>query len=152
MMLTPARQLAMKLMREHDLTKWSFSFNKNKRRLGVCRYKKKSIELSRYFVTANDEDTIKDIILHEIAHALVGTGQGHNNVWKQKAVDIGCSPSRTKSVITDAPHKFFLWCNNCGQKTPIYRQRKRTAACGFCCKKYNNGRYTDKYKLEQVEE
>lgn len=144
-----ARRNADNSLLEHGLNDWVCGLNNNKRRLGVCKFRKKRIELSRYFITANDEDTVRDVILHEIAHALVGQGHGHDSVWKAKAASIGCETKCQKEVTINAPCKYKLVCPNCGREVPVYRERKRIPACGICCKKHNNGRYTDKYKLEK---
>ena len=45
----------------------------------------------RHYVRHADIDHIRDTILHEIAHALVGPCHGHDAVWRQKAREIGCT-------------------------------------------------------------
>jgi hypothetical protein len=34
-------------------------------------------------------DDIKNTILHEIAHAIVGENHGHRQVWQEKAIELG---------------------------------------------------------------
>jgi predicted SprT family Zn-dependent metalloprotease len=46
--------------------------------MGLCLYEPKAIELSLHFIERNAEDVIRDTLLHEIAHALVGPGHGHD--------------------------------------------------------------------------
>ena len=67
-----ARQLAIELMDAHGLRDWSFAFNRAKRTMGLCRHHQRRIELSVYFVLSNDAASVRDCILHEIAHALAG--------------------------------------------------------------------------------
>lgn len=43
----------------------------------------------------NSED-IKDTVLHEIAHAIVGGRHHHDNVWKACCNKIGCRAERTR--------------------------------------------------------
>ena len=62
-----ARAIAVALMREHGLREWRFGFNRAKRTMGLCRHTEQRIELSVYFVLANDAENIRDCILHEIA-------------------------------------------------------------------------------------
>ena len=45
----------------------------------------------------NSED-IKDTVLHEIAHAIVGGSHHHDNVWKACCNKIGCSLTRSKAI------------------------------------------------------
>jgi len=44
--------------------------------------------LSFSFEERSDE-LVRDTLLHEIAHALVGTAHGHDEVWKAKCLEIG---------------------------------------------------------------
>ncbi|NBT51009.1 MAG: hypothetical protein EBT12_05555, partial [Marivivens sp.] len=77
-------------------------FDDAKTRFGQCRYTPKEISLSRPLTKANDEEQVRDTILHEIAHALT-PGEGHGNVWKKVAIKIGCDGKRcydSKSIIT----------------------------------------------------
>ena len=70
----PAKQrieLAEELMREHRVPReWSFGFDRSKVRFGKCDYRRKRISLSSHLVDLNDEYSVRDTILHEIAHAL----------------------------------------------------------------------------------
>ena len=42
----------------------------------------------------NTIEESKDVVLHEIAHALTGPGHGHDWAWKQKCVLVGARPER----------------------------------------------------------
>src|SRR6202021_1020386 len=92
------RQEARQLMLLHGLSEWEFGINNNVRRAGVCYYPRKSapgrIELSAHFMERNSEEEIRDTILHEIAHALVGPGHGHDAVWQAKSLETGANPER----------------------------------------------------------
>ena len=50
----------------------------------------------------SDEATIRDTILHEIAHALT-PGQHHNDVWRRKATAIGCTGQRCAKIAICKP-------------------------------------------------
>src|SRR4051794_33690107 len=89
-----ARQLAVDLMANHGLHDWTFAFNRRRRSLGYCWYNRQAIELSVYFVERNGLESIRETVLHEIAHALVGPGHGHGPVWQAKALEVGCKPER----------------------------------------------------------
>lgn len=142
MQLNEAKKLALNLMDHHGLRAkgWIFEFDRAVKRFGCCHYQTKTISLSQHLVQLNDPAQCTNTILHEIAHALVGSGQGHNRVWQRKAVEIGCNGQRCYSVATvnrpKLPYK--LVCPTCGITTHRARKPSQTLACGRCCKgKYN---------------
>ena len=131
MNLLLASNLAKNLMRQHNLFKsyWQFDWNKKKNSLGTCSYSKKIIFLSKKIVPCLKENEVKDTILHEIAHALVGSGQGHNQVWKSKAIEIGCNGYRCADVDLSSIAKYKAICKNCGQTHTVNRRKKRLSWC-----------------------
>lgn len=60
--------------------------------LGLCS--KDTIKLSIKHCLEDYDIQIKETILHEIAHAIVGPENGHNKIWKEKAKELGVRPSR----------------------------------------------------------
>jgi predicted SprT family Zn-dependent metalloprotease len=82
--LQQALDLAAVLMDEHGLAGWSVTLDHARRRAGQCDYTNKRISLSRHYVRHAEDSHIRDTILHEIAHALVGPKHGHDAVWRQK--------------------------------------------------------------------
>jgi predicted SprT family Zn-dependent metalloprotease len=140
-LLTTAKTLATQLMSEHGLTEWQFRFNSNKRRAGVCRYPSRGkpgrIELSKHYVLRNPADEVRDTILHEIAHALVGHGHGHDEVWKAKCVEVGARPERCYGEEVEMPKgRWRATCGGCGREHDRHRRPKRLTGwfCGRCGK------------------
>lgn len=86
---------AVKYCRErldaNGLHHWSIRLNQNDKSgfLGLCSYKDECIILNAHHVDTHPEPEINDTINHEVAHALT-PGQGHNNVWMEKAKELGC--------------------------------------------------------------
>ena len=103
MNLESIEYLAYKLLAEHNLPNWDFAFNDRKRTVGLCSYQKSTIYISKGFAVGMEEHQIKDTLLHEIAHALVGPGHGHNHVWQAMAVKIGATPSARLPKTAKAP-------------------------------------------------
>lgn len=131
---------------------WKFSWNNAKTICGLCKYKTKEIQLSKNLILLNDnEDEIKNIILHEIAHALVPKGNGHNFVWRIKCHEIGCKAEvHASKVIMPERVKRLYQCPKC-KKTIGYHKRVRVnRACKDCCVKYNFGRFTKEFLFEEV--
>ena len=149
-----ALDLANEEMTKHNLSDWYFKFDRAARRFGVCNYTKKRISLSYTLTELNSEEKVLDTIRHEIAHALVGVHQGHNYIWRRKALEIGCNGKRCySSEDTQTPTgKYQLKCDTCGQVINRHKMTKHTlkTACGICCKKYNYGQYSTQYLMKMV--
>jgi len=125
------RNLALELMARHGLEGWTFAFNRRKRALGLCRFATRAIELSSYLVDGNSKEEVRDTILHEIAHALVGPGHGHDVVWKAKCVEVGAQPVRCGDA--DMPEgRWKASCPSCGLAFSRHRRPKRLR--GWCCR------------------
>jgi predicted SprT family Zn-dependent metalloprotease len=148
MVLHDAKAIAESLMKQHGLSGWSFRWDNAKKRMGLCDYRNKAISLSHPLVTLNEEDRIKNTILHEIAHALAGPEAGHGRSWKHKAIQIGCDGHRcfSESVVRP-PAPYVLKCSNCGVETPRHKNTNKRCACFSCCNKYNRGRFSSDYLL-----
>lgn len=144
-----AKKIAIEEIKKHNLNDWSFKFDFAKSRFGQCNFRTKTITLSKELTELNEPDKVINTIKHEIAHALVGAGHGHNLTWKNKAVEVGCLPQRcySKEVIT--PQYKYTWeCPNC--KRRINSRRKIKSSCYKCCNQFNNGKYTKKFKFKKV--
>ena len=126
-----AIDLATELMDAHGLVGWRVKLDHARRRAGQCDYTNKTISLSRLYVRHADIDHIRDTILHEIAHALVGPRHGHDAVWRQKALEIGCTAKRCHSLCF-ARAKWLMTCpNGCFS---VERHRKKSGLVCASCK------------------
>lgn len=149
MKLLDARTMALDLMAQHKLTgRWRFQFDNAKKRCGMCSYRKKTIQLSRFFVRLNDEATVRNTILHEIAHALTGPGHGHDWTWKRQAKAIGCTGERcTEAVTVQGPYVAACACKvTYGHRKPKYLGVRNAYTCTHKCKQdvtweHNRGQY-----------
>jgi len=90
--LQVAEKLAKDFMSIY-IPEWKFTWNDAKTTIGHCTHNDKTITLSETFTKHRTPGETLDTILHEIAHALVGPGKGHGDVWKAKAVEIGAKPT-----------------------------------------------------------
>lgn len=137
-----AYHLARHLMDKHGLSAWKVCFNTRIRRTaGQCIRPSKTIELSLPSVKANRVRAVRDLVLHEIAHAL--TTGGHDIVWKKVAAALGAVP--TPWGLMKAPGgKYVLVCRSCNTRMNRFRRPKRNVACRACC----GGKYDARFKLE----
>jgi predicted SprT family Zn-dependent metalloprotease len=139
-----AGQKALELMARHGLFGWEFAFNKNVRRAGVCFHPRSDrpgrIGLSVHYCERNSEVDILDVILHEIAHALVGPGHGHGEAWKAKCREIGARPQRCyDGDRIDMPRG--AWRATCPSCQQVYdRHRRPKSLAGWHCRRCGRAR------------
>lgn len=135
-----AMTAARRLMNEHGLGHLPLEWDRARRRLGAAHWRRlphtsttslptrgdaretTKITLSRPLVELNDEATVLDCILHEIAHALTPDDPGHGHEWKRVARRIGARPVRCGNFVTP-PKKLIAVCpaEGCGQ---VFRRDK----------------------------
>lgn len=140
MNLSDAQDLAIDLMHQHGLREpenfgstgshpfWIFRWIRSKNVFGRCSYGPVfAISLSCALVSLNPEADVRDTILHEIAHALVGPGHNHDIMWRIKAAEIGARPERCyqRSAITTPPSRWLGRCPGCG--VTIHRHKLKAS-------------------------
>lgn len=78
---------------DNNLRDWKcrLSTDINQPWLGICMHNDKVIMLNAHHIDIHPDAEIIDTIKHEVAHAIVGVGNGHNEVWAEKAREIGCT-------------------------------------------------------------
>ncbi len=126
--------LAQQLLTQHGLTEkgWRVQLDRAKRRCGQCRYRSRVISLSEFHVKNNSIEEVRDTILHEIAHALVGPGHHHNHVWQAMCVRIGAKPRRLAGEnVVSVKGRWTAQCLNCQRS--YYRHRRPQQLTGYRC-------------------
>ncbi len=123
---------ARSLLQQHGLEDWSIGLDRARRRAGACHYATKTISLSRPLTALHSPEEVRDTILHEVAHALVGPSHGHDAVWRARALAIGCSGSRC--VPEDAPKLEGNWIGVCpqGHQQTKHKRPERVVSCSRC--------------------
>jgi hypothetical protein len=153
MMVSDAIRGATELMTVHGLIVrgWKLQLDNAVRRGGLCSHRKRVISLSGHFILLNEWeglDGVKNLVLHEIAHALVGPREGHGPVWKAAARGIGCSGERCHAA--KMPERQYVYqCPN-GHLLKRHRRARPGIACGRCCKERNGGRYSAEFVVKLV--
>ena len=119
-----AYRLALEKLNDYGLQNWDIMLDTAKSRFGCCYHRQRLITLSKVLIDLNTEADVLDTILHEIAHALVGVSHGHDRVWRQKAIDIGCNGKRCYGEhIIQPPTKYQAMCPSCNT---VYHRNRRT--------------------------
>src|SRR3954462_15194632 len=85
---------------KHGLRGWTFGLARTRRRLGVCKYGAKRIEIAEYYARNSPEETGLDTLRPEIPHALAGPAARHGPAWKVVAIELGATPRACES----SPH------------------------------------------------
>lgn len=124
------QQMALDLMEQYGLKRWRFEFDHSTRRAGCCSYREKRISISFELARNGSEADVRDTILHEIAHALVGRRHNHDAVWKAKAREIGCSGERCHHLVFSPPRYRVTCENRCWKQTA--ERRNRQLICRTC--------------------
>lgn len=132
MNLHQASHLARTLLNQYGLLDWAFDYSKKTSNLGHCSYQEKTIYLSAPYTYTGDEQRVKNTILHEIAHALVGSGHHHDDVWRRKALEIGCNGQPQTTVNHEMPQmRYNLTCPIHG----IVHQMSKMTRANYVCRK-----------------
>lgn len=145
MQLEKAKALAEGLMLEYGIApEWRFRFDRSKVRHGQARAVTlrgravKEITISKWITELSSEDKVKDTVLHEIAHVLVGLEHDHDEVWEAKANSMG--------VVTDfkhddvsvveqlAPYKYYCSVD----QEMIFSSHKPYSVSKMCCPAHPN--------------
>lgn len=147
---------------------WCFRFDRARRRLGSCQWRRGSrtrkwISISAVYVrllglSYRDDQgllLIEDVIRHEIAHAIDFEHRDrsdHGEPWKTICRRIGADPTRLYDVsaLPSIPGKYAAVCPSCGLRIAFYRAPTRPRACRECCNRYASGRYDDRFRLAIV--
>jgi len=154
-----ASNLAKELMARHGLLHWSFKLNKTKRQLGVCKEYAHRIELSEHYVSRNSREHVLDTVLHEIAHALVGTKHGHDAVWKEMCLQLGCTPTAFEKSANMPEGDWTAKCPSCRKIFTQHRRPKHLHGGLYCIKcgpedgalNFSNVRHIYEKKIEKAE-
>ncbi len=128
--LQEVAERARGLLDRHGLQDWGFRFDEGIRRAGSCRYRPPTISLAQGFALAADGPEIEETLLHEIAHALVGSQHHHDARWRAKALEIGCSGQRCHEL-RFTPPRYIVRCENrCWVATA--ERRIKNGVCRRC--------------------
>lgn len=104
------RQQAHDFTREqlnaHGLNEWKIrvTADPNLPFLGLCMHNDKVIMLNGHHIDIHPYVEVVNTIRHEVAHAIVGPGNGHNEVWATKAREIGCDNTEPCSRLDIPAH------------------------------------------------
>lgn len=138
MNIQDAEKIARELMAKHLDDSWTLAFNSKLTALGQCNYTQKKILLSKPLTEVNNEQILREVVLHEIAHALTPSWAGHNSTWKEKCLEIG---GTGKKYGNREAYIIFTYVGTCPNGHKIYRKgrpyMKKLGSCAKCSPEFS---------------
>lgn len=131
-----AHELITNLMHDHGLADlgWYYTLSDHKSAGGFCQFEDKILGFSLPVIKLNKKKVIREIILHEIAHALAGDKAGHGKIWKQYCKKLGCKAETFLGKEVVFPRKkYYSVCSGCSLRYERDRLTKNAKyLCGKC--------------------
>jgi predicted SprT family Zn-dependent metalloprotease len=156
--LKAAQDLAESLMQEHldNPEDWTFEWETTVTQHGATYYRQCKIKLSRLTTEMEIEETVRDTMLHEIAHANVwdrGEERGHSAAWKREAKRLGAVPRPEGSGTTvDIRAERAPWVGPCDMghegRVRYWRKPRVRRSCEVC----HPGRFSPAYLITYTKE
>lgn len=123
---------------------WRVMLTRANRQAGVCKHRSKRIGLSANLMPAFTDDSAWNTATHEVAHAIVGVGHGHDHVWKQAHLRLGGSAERlyTNEAFSDGVHPrehsapIVGTCPS-GHTHHRYKMPRHEVSCGRCSRRFD---------------
>ena len=92
--LLEIRGLARTIMDQHGLDNWRFGWLRHPDTVGYRLHERKTLYVNQECARRCSVEVIREAILHEVAHALVGENHHHDEAWRAKALELGASGER----------------------------------------------------------
>jgi len=128
---------------------WTLKFGNSKAKAGLCNCESQTITISRYFLISADRNEILNVVLHEIAHAVVGpyVEKPHGVEWRGAALKLGCDARIMTKPFTQ--RKYFKYLILCGKGCVLARENiqkrgyigRKCLEHGLYMKAYFNTKY-----------
>jgi predicted SprT family Zn-dependent metalloprotease len=145
--LVIARKLAYDLLDQHVHTGtyacgvWSVGFMTTRRTMGRCERDARVLRLASFWMPRLDEDKIREVILHEIAHILTPEYfASHGAEWKHNARAIGIIDPSPHVLVPAGHAKWIATCPECGKTDEQHRlgpvAKRGGWGCGECLTAY----------------
>lgn len=116
---------------KYNLVDWKLSYKDMITDGGYTIIKDKHIVLSRYAVDRLDIYQLRDLIIHEVSHALSPGFPPHKKEWRETCKKLGGSgETRCSDFTLPQDYRWKAICKNCS--TFIYYERRAALWCKTC--------------------
>lgn len=130
-----AKRIAAEELAKHglDTQGWKFVIDTRpkSRRLGQCRYMRREIALTGWYIDKNPDHLVVDTIKHEVAHALTGPGHGHDAKWKESCLIVGALPKACKDL-SEGLEFPMRWLGECPTCRKQYKAVNKPSGVRLC--------------------
>jgi len=122
------------LLAKNNLGDWGIKINNNRVVLATTRYNKKTIFYSKHFLMIANYQQIESVTLHEVAHALLGPGEGHNSKFIKMCAKISSNALYACPAVNIPIGRYIVTCPECGYNG--YYNDARSKYCKHCFESY----------------
>lgn len=159
MRLQEIEKQAKALMTVHGVGSLEFAFDNAKNRLGCCFHRYVpgvghmpfKITLSKHYAVLLPDEEIREVILHEIAHAKAGHKAGHGHAWKVHARALGIAGDRCARPSARPDRKVTARCEHCDHPAGEQHRLPLRVYIHKTCRKpltwYKDGHKVDLYDM-----
>lgn len=134
--LVTALKEAHEVFQDCHLKGWSISFTQHREYYGICFKEIKEVRFSAPWFLVFTPEQRMNVIIHEAAHAIVGTHRQHGPSWIRKCQELGLAdPLKQFHVSPELTQKALTWSGLCEHGCPHYRYRlndQHHYNCGLC--------------------
>ena len=109
-----ATNRAIQMLHQNGVGYWRVKVTNGRKSLAITDHGERVVELSKRFILATNETDFHGIMLHEIAHILVGPGHGHGEKFKNKCAEIGLDTAYSCHDYPIYIQRYKYICENCG--------------------------------------
>lgn len=122
---------------------------KQKRSLGLCDQTNKELRFSKFLIENETELEIKNTLIHEVAHAMVGNKEWHWRKWIEMAKFLWLkNPKTYNTSAKQPPWLYIMQCPNCKEEISYFKKVKKTwKGCLNCCVKFNYWKFDKKFEF-----
>lgn len=127
-----AKTAALGMLEDNGLYEWSVKLNNKNTTSAETHHDDKTIYLSKRFLIITDSNNFRGVMLHEIAHAMLGPGFGHGEEFMSMCSKLEVSDEFSTHGVMMGIGKYVLSCSKCGQTGT--HNSPRDKYCGMCAK------------------
>lgn len=102
-----AHAFAFETFHQHGLDDWKIRWNRMSGTAGWTDHSAKTVKFSAVAVESWQWSEVENLVLHEMAHAIVGAGHEHDRVWKKKSRALGGDGEEFCPVFSTGPERFL---------------------------------------------
>ena len=127
---------------------------------GMACYQRRAILLNPKILEVAPHE-VQRTLRHELAHFVAQWRVGrrriepHGAEWRKACGDLGIpNEPRCHNIplkMRRLPRRYFYQCGHCGTVLARVYAPRRKIACLRCCRKHNDGRYSERFRFELIE-